>query len=744
MPNKSLKKSMPSTKGSRTEEVGVKTRTRVDTAFGLLLIGGALSVGMFAFFFFSQGFSKEATSFGNKVNEQHRASSLWPHVRTAIHFNHRPVNSTTEANFLATHFDYYVGQVGTYANYLRQVNPNINLAFMRSVRAINSVPELETWLADHPEYDEEEFFLHYTQDTLVGPSGNQILVKGWREECSPNCEPAATATTREESRVPDSGEFARGWYVPNPNYEGLPVFQADMLALRQSWYGIDGTFFDWCAGASVQSENHLSRTAEYADIDDSDNFRHPFVGDSIAIMDKVLDRYNEEYADQYGSIDWIPCNTVAGYWTYDHGNIENNDYRDALLASESNSEFFWEVWMQYNDTYPLTSGPSRDVHLKYLKDTIALSNQKQTGLELVALGDQASDRTNTFLLGLAYLVQTPDRSVVSYRLDVPAHNSDEHLQNWAWLPQLAYDIGQPAQNPAGIRDVFGNQNTSEFYEWATGADPGNSGHTYSIYARQYENALVLTKMRQAREDAWGDATATTHELDQPYRVLRADGSVGDEVSQVTLRDNEAVILIRTEAPLIQNVQTDRVWSTRALISAKVQDAQSVVVQYGKTTQYGNELVLKRSRVDGTYSVNINRLTQGTLYHYRIKATGQNGATVYSNDYNFRTLQNSLSLKDVIHVLRDDGTIDVTVESPNADLVQLTYNSKKTPNVTVTLEEASEGVFTTTLSGLLPNEQYTYKVLTQQGKTKAYASGSFTPRKIDEDMFPSITRTTVEE
>ena len=41
-----------------------------------------------------------------------------------------------------------------------------------------------------------------------------------------------------------------------------------------------------------------------------------------------------------------------------------------------------------------------------------------------------------------------------------------------------------------------------------------------------------------------DATATTHDLGGTYRPLRADGTLGDPVTSVSLRNGEGAILVQ--------------------------------------------------------------------------------------------------------------------------------------------------------------------------------------------------------
>jgi len=63
-----------------------------------------------------------------------------------------------------------------------------------------------------------------------------------------------------------------------------------------------------------------------------------------------------------------------------------------------------------------------------------------------------------------------------------------------------------------------------------------------VYARRYTRGLVL--VRPNAGGSFGDDTATTHALGEPLRPLRVDGTLGEAIREVTLRNGEAAILVR--------------------------------------------------------------------------------------------------------------------------------------------------------------------------------------------------------
>lgn len=102
-----------------------------------------------------------------------------------------------------------------------------------------------------------------------------------------------------------------------------------------------------------------------------------------------------------------------------------------------------------------------------------------------------------------------------------------------WIPAAAKDVGKP---------------TGAMATFAEGKDPQNAKLNYRVYSRQYENALVLFKpvsyLLGQGTGTTDNATATTHQLNGNYRELRADGTLGPVVRQITLRNGEGAVLIK--------------------------------------------------------------------------------------------------------------------------------------------------------------------------------------------------------
>jgi hypothetical protein len=99
---------------------------------------------------------------------------------------------------------------------------------------------------------------------------------------------------------------------------------------------------------------------------------------------------------------------------------------------------------------------------------------------------------------------------------------------------VAHDVGKPR---------------GKWSQRATGPDPSNPALSYRLYQREYDKALVLYKPLSHERGkvvtaSLGDETATTHDLDDTYRPLRADGTRGEPISRISLRNGEGTILIK--------------------------------------------------------------------------------------------------------------------------------------------------------------------------------------------------------
>jgi hypothetical protein len=144
-------------------------------------------------------------------------------------------------------------------------------------------------------------------------------------------------------------------------------------------------------------------------------------------------------------------------------------------------------------------------------------------------GSPTDPRTRIADLAEYYLLADSERTYfMTWGGEEPASAWSRH-----WFNAIACDVGQPK----GTWSLF-----------ASGIDPANPSLSYQVFQRAYDNALVLYKpLSYAAGKGIGgtsDATATTFQLNGRYRLLNADGTLGQVVSSITLRNGEGAILVR--------------------------------------------------------------------------------------------------------------------------------------------------------------------------------------------------------
>ncbi len=148
-------------------------------------------------------------------------------------------------------------------------------------------------------------------------------------------------------------------------------------------------------------------------------------------------------------------------------------------------------------------------------------------------GDPTDPRTQLATLACYYLLADPESTFLMF------YGGHEPATTWRrhWAPAAAYDIGKP---------------TGPWSRLVEGDDPSQPGMKYRVYRRTYERALVLFKPLSHKPGDWkvrptlGEETATTHDLGGAYRPLRADGSLGEPVARVSLRNGEGAVLVKSE------------------------------------------------------------------------------------------------------------------------------------------------------------------------------------------------------
>jgi hypothetical protein len=152
-------------------------------------------------------------------------------------------------------------------------------------------------------------------------------------------------------------------------------------------------------------------------------------------------------------------------------------------------------------------------------------------LDALPAGGSATDpRTQIATLAEYYLLADSTHTFLDpFGGDAPATSWSQHFFN-----AITYNVGQPRGSWSLL---------------SGGLDPNDNRFTYRVYARQYDNALVLYKPLSSTSNGSATGsnsnnTATWQALNGTYRALQADGTLGPPVTGVTLRNGEGAILVR--------------------------------------------------------------------------------------------------------------------------------------------------------------------------------------------------------
>jgi hypothetical protein len=191
--------------------------------------------------------------------------------------------------------------------------------------------------------------------------------------------------------------------------------------------------------------------------------------------------------------------------------------------------------VSYLEEFALRPLSANTVQFDDLAATLAYRQQISGGrsyeiLDTLPTGgvDATDPRLQLASLAMYYTLADPNLSMLM------VNGGNEPASGWGrhWIEAATFNVGQPR----------GDQ-----FVLATGADPANRNLTYKVYARNYDNALVLYKplsYTRGQSGTTASNTATTVQLDGWYRPVRADGSLGQPVRQISLRNGEGAILAK--------------------------------------------------------------------------------------------------------------------------------------------------------------------------------------------------------
>ena len=185
----------------------------------------------------------------------------------------------------------------------------------------------------------------------------------------------------------------------------------------------------------------------------------------------------------------------------------------------------------------------------------------------------------------------------------------------------------------------------------------------------------------------------------------------------TAYGNEILFTSLGEAPSALTQPATNVTSTGATLNGTVNPSHlstTVTFEYGTTTGYGSTATASQSPVTGSAITNVNAdisgLTQGTTYHFRVKAANSLG-TVYGSDLSLTTHDiPTVSTTAVTLILYNDATSGGNVTSDGGLTVNVRgvcWNTTGSPTVSdnKTNDSSGTGEYTSSVTGLTPNTTY---------------------------------------
>lgn len=476
-----------------------------------------------------------------------------------------------EVTWLASHLDLGVGQIGDRALW-KTVSPDTKLCSGRPLEynwAPGENDRIRQWgLAAGRDY--ERAFLHYREDTLVplwnsvtpgwNPDDDQGQCGGvaddWVNDLIANVDGSCSGLPSDPNRTAATGVDARlhpsldrpEWNMPDVLSDEWRDWAVHEELDNHGWGPFVPDQLDcvWEDNAMYHpwGVNAIEKTFRYWDItvvdgDGNRNLEHPLIEDRPRGGAEFIDALNAAVAGQVDEpvFGWPNVGAAWPHTIPPHEEIFLH-YFDHVYVE-------WWLW----GTDGEESGPSYAVDYENSVRTILEFTRDQGEnryLQVNAHRSTATDEWKILALASFYLVNN-DHTFFSFLVqpsaDYPERGTD-HPSNFMWFDAIEFDVGAPRVNRLGLPDYLGNPGSSEHYEFAAGDDPGNPGETFHVMARDYDRALVLVKFRQERDSIADDSTTTTHGLDGTYRPLRADGTLGPELTSITLRNSQGAILVR--------------------------------------------------------------------------------------------------------------------------------------------------------------------------------------------------------
>jgi len=177
------------------------------------------------------------------------------------------------------------------------------------------------------------------------------------------------------------------------------------------------------------------------------------------------------------------------------------------------------------------------------------------------------------------------------------------------------------------------------------------------------------------------------------------------------------------APSISSVKESDVSLYSALITFTVKDASKASLYFGETSSYGGISVTNTSTAETTYSIKLENLTDGTIYHYKLRLEDSENGEYDFEDHTFTTLPRpKISNMEISQVTNTSQTTLYITWKSNTEISSIVtfYPNGQVNEARDEVSVVMTKDHQTILRGLLPDTSYTLVV---KGRDKVGNEGS---------------------
>jgi hypothetical protein len=216
------------------------------------------------------------------------------------------------------------------------------------------------------------------------------------------------------------------------------------------------------------------------------------------------------------------------------------------------------------------------------------------------------------------------------------------------------------------------------------------------------------------------------------------------VVSTSILGNQVTSEIKTfttgETPKISNVAINNTTLNEATISWTTSSIETSILEYGTSTDYGNEEEKTSSTDENSHTALIENLEAGKEYHFRIKGIDEDQETVTSNDYTFTTSALPvISNIEISDITTETVTISWNTNSNTDSLVEYSFLGEEQGTSQGVLEATTD--HSITLEKLTPGTNYQATVFSKDQFGNQAQSEQFTFQTEEDNNPPQIQNIT---